>query len=170
MKRDKRRILKRCTMLKQGLLHSECYSTSFQIKKTKWTIHQYDKDSYYPSCPHMHAIGKPWKLNLYSGEIIDIPSNAIISIVKLQDLIRIWRDPDIQKVIIKARQEYEKLRQRNPRRYPALPSPIIPLDRETRWINVDARYGVFNKYRGRTIHRSRHVIKLKYKPIVIIRK
>lgn len=100
-------------------------STPFNANGVKWEIHNHDPDINNPSCPHMHAIGKPWRLDLYTGYIYEENSNKIIGRLKKKILKAIWSEKSILKIILKERKRYEKLHSSNPIRYQALPALVV---------------------------------------------
>lgn len=52
--------------------YKQARGVSFSLSGVKWMLHNCDDDKIWPSCPHMHAIEKPWKLDLYTGRFYDI--------------------------------------------------------------------------------------------------
>lgn len=100
-------------------------ATPFTVKRVKWEIHNHDADINEPSCPHMHAIGKPWKLNLYTGDIYDINTGKIVGRVKRKELLAIWKSSGVYRIILTERAIYEELHKSNPKRYPTLPPLLI---------------------------------------------
>lgn len=102
-----------------------CLATPFNVQGVKWEIHKHAPDINQPSCPHMHAIGKPWKLDLYTGIIIDCNTGIIIGMIKPRELLAIWRAKGVLKIIIAERALYEELHQKDPIRYPELPPLLI---------------------------------------------
>lgn len=70
----------------------------------------------------MHAIGKPWKLDIYTGYIYDIKSKQIIKKLTRKELGRILSTKGIMKIILVEialyNSEYHAI---NPIRYPDLP-------------------------------------------------
>lgn len=102
-----------------------CLATSFTVEGVKWTIHNHDDDINDPSCPHMHAIGKPWKLDLYTGAIYNKNTGKYLGTIKYKDLLAIWRAKGVLKVILAERAIYEELHKKDPMRYPVLPELII---------------------------------------------
>lgn len=100
----------------------KCQAIPFTVGGVKWEIHNRDADINDSSCPHMHAIGKPWKLDIYTGNIYDIKSKQIIKKLTRKELKRIWNAKGVMKIILMERvlyySEYHAI---DPIRYPELP-------------------------------------------------
>lgn len=134
------------------------FSTPFSVSGVKWVIHNHDDDINNPSCPHMHAMRKPWKLDLYTGDIHDINIRKIVDSIKGKDLKRIWKVNGVFKIIVDERARYEKIRKQNPKRYPELPPMLIS--------NKDAK--VFKSVRGDIIKHKNQMMKGSYSIIIEI--
>lgn len=100
-------------------------ATPFKTRGVKWEIHNHDVDINNPSCPHMHAIGEPWKLDLYTGIIYNDNTGMIVGNIKQRDLIEIWKAKGVLKIIVAERAVYEELRKKHLKRYPELPPLLI---------------------------------------------
>jgi len=120
----------------------KCLATPFTVKGVKWEIHNHDADINNPSCPHMHAIGKPWKLDLYTGIIYDERTGAYVGQIKPKELFEIWNAKGVLKIILAERAIYDELHKKDPIRYPALPELIVSGTKrnKTRQKNVFSRY------------------------------
>ena len=71
---------------------SRWFGTSkISINNTKWRMHQADKDPF-PSVPHMHAIDKPLKLDVYSGNMYDSKTGKYVCRAGKKDLIKLWKE------------------------------------------------------------------------------
>lgn len=75
----------------------------------------------------MHAVGKPWKLNLYTGEFYDERNGKRLGRIKEEDLIAIWQIEGIRKIIFAERAMYEELHRKDPVRFQELP-PLLVLN------------------------------------------
>ncbi len=53
------------------------YSTPFMIRNQKWYDELSDPDFFTPSCPHLHSNDGHYKMNVYTGELYDIPIKKI---------------------------------------------------------------------------------------------
>ncbi len=104
----------------------DCLATAFKVKGVKWEIHNHDADINNPSCPHMHAIGKPWKLDLYTGNIYDERTGThVVGQMKAKELFEIWNAKGVLKIILAERARYEKFHKKDPIRYPELPALLV---------------------------------------------
>ena len=103
----------------------KCLATPFLANGVKWEIHNHDADINNPSCPHMHAIGQPWKLDLYTGFIYHQKTGDYIGRIKKEILLSIWKAPGVMKIILAERAIYDELNKKNPARYPPLPPLLI---------------------------------------------
>ena len=92
--------------LKARYFSHECLATAFKVKGVKWEIHNHDADINNPFCPHMHAIGKPWKLDLYTGIIYDERTGAYVGQIKPKELFEIWNAKGVLKIILAERAIY----------------------------------------------------------------
>lgn|GEM_PF-3062523 len=122
-------------------------STPFKKAGTKWEIHKLDPDINNPSCPHMHAIGKPWKLDLYTGKYYDTRNGKYIGKIRLKDLIEIWKVEPIYNIITAERERYNKMRKMSPLRLKELPLPLVENHKSAKRFNnhMTRSIGVKNK-------------------------
>ncbi len=68
------------------------YRPKYKLKKLRWTIHLNDVDTF-PSYPHMHSLeDNRFKMNVYTGEIIDINSKEVVKILKDREMYLLWND------------------------------------------------------------------------------
>ena len=81
------------------------YTSKIEINNTKWVIHKNDNDPF-PSVPHMHSIEYPLKLNIYTGEIININSKKIVCIANKKELKKLWKDKKFIEIVKHARKNY----------------------------------------------------------------
>ena len=127
----------------------KCLATPFTVKGVKWEIHNHDADINNPSCPHMHAIGKPWKLDLYTGIIYDERTGAYVGQIKPKELFEIWNAKGVLKIILAERAIYEELHKKDPIRYPALPALLVSETKrnKTRQRNVFSSYSTIHTIR-----------------------
>lgn len=109
-------------LLKANHISPKCLATQFSVQGVRWEMHLHDNDINNPSCPHLHAIGKPWKLNVYTGEFFDVKSGKKIGKISGYDLKRIWNAKGMLKIILAERAIYNELRATNSRRWPELPA------------------------------------------------
>jgi len=70
------------------------YTTPFMIRNQKWYDELSDPDFFTPSCPHLHSKDGHYKMNVYTGELYDIPIKKISNKFHIQkkDLIKLWND------------------------------------------------------------------------------
>ena len=133
----------------------KCLATPFTVKGVKWEIHNHDADINNPSCPHMHAIGKPWKLDLYTGIIYDERTGAYVGQIKPKELFEIWNAKGVLKIILAERAIYEELHKKDPIRYPVLPKLIVSGTKR----NKTRQRNVFSGYRTvQTIRKDNSII------------
>ena len=83
------------------------YTSRININNNKWRMHQADEDPF-PSVPHMHAIDKPLKLNVYNGYIYDSKTNKYICRASRKDLSKLWSDSKFKTEVENARIIYKK--------------------------------------------------------------
>lgn len=133
----------------------KCLATPFTVQGVKWKIHNHDKDINNPSCPHMHAIGKPWKLNIYTGRFYDEITGQFLGKIKYDDLLMIWKTKGIMKIILAERAIYEELHKKNPVRFPTLPQ-LLEID-EINKIQVSNN----NRHKKQNFHKHGTGVKMK---------
>lgn len=135
--------------LKARHFSPKCLATPFTVKGVKWEIHNHDADINNPSCPHMHAIGKPWKLDLYTGIIYDEKTGIYVGRIKAKELLEIWNAKGVLKIILAERAIYEELHKKDPIRYPALPALLVSATKrnKTRQRNVFSSYSTVHTIR-----------------------
>lgn len=131
-------------LLKSNSASPQCLATPFTVKGVKWEIHNHDADINNPSCPHMHAIGKSWKLDLYTGNIYESGSGILVGQVKRDELLAIWNAKGVYKIILAERALYEELHRSNPTRYPSLPPLLVSPANKKQKIKVDLRKNSVN--------------------------
>ena len=125
-------------------MHIAC---QIEIKSTmkgqKWYMHEHDKDINDPSCPHCHAKGKKWKLDIYTGHVYEYPDKHYKGKISKSEMKKMWSQEGFLELVIKERQWYEEnMHESNPVRYPLLPPLPISVKHNkvfvrvtTRWIN-----------------------------------
>ena len=87
--------------LKARHFSPKCLAKPFTVKGVNWEIHNHDEDINKPSCPHMHASEKPWKLDLYTSIIYDEVTGAYISRIKQKEHLEIWNAKGVLKIILR---------------------------------------------------------------------
>ena len=97
----------------------------FSTSGIRWEIHNKDDDIHWPSCPHMHAIEKPWKLDLYTGKYYNIKTGKLVGQIREKELKAIWKVKGVFEIILSERGRYSELRKANPKRYPELPELLL---------------------------------------------
>lgn len=117
----------------------KCLAIPNIINGEKWEIHNHDKDINDPSCPHLHAKNKPWKLNIYTGEIIDIISKKCIGKISKKEFDCMWNTKGFMKIVLAERAWYETLHVSNPIRWPSLPALPIADDNQNNRNNLRKR-------------------------------
>lgn len=115
------------------LITSKCYRSicyqrvifSTKIDNIKWVMHNHDKDIRDPSCPHCHAVGPDWKLNIYTGCYYNYPDKTLQGKLNKKDLLTLWNEKGFLKQVYSEREWYEKeYHSKDPIRYPSLPLPV----------------------------------------------
>ena len=92
----------------------------------RWYMNNHDKDINMPSCPHCHAHGNSWKLNIYTGRIYD--KNKCIGQIGIKEFYKMWIQEEFRDAVLRERKWYnENYHDKNPIRYPELP-PLPKLD------------------------------------------
>ena len=133
----------------------KCLATPFTVKGVKWEIHNRDAEINNPSCPHMHAIEKPWKLDLYTGNIYDSITGKYIGRIKQKELLEIWNAKGVLKIILAERAIYEELHKKDPIRYPTLPALLVSGTKR----NKTQQRSVLSRYNAvRTIRKDNSII------------
>lgn len=118
---------KSITISETPMFKQNCLCIVHTMAGVKWYIHENDADICEPSCPHCHTDEKPWKLNIYTGEIYSTKSNSYIGkSISKTDLKRMWAKKEFRDLVIRERKRYEILHMKDPVRYPVLP-PLPPL-------------------------------------------
>ena len=86
----------------------------------RWYMNNHDEDINMPSCPHCHAHGKNWKLNIYTGRIYD--KNSYIGQISKKEFHNMWCQKEFCDAVLRERKWYnENYYDKNPVRYPKLP-------------------------------------------------
>jgi len=89
-----------------GIYISRWFFTSkININNSKWRMHKADIDPF-PSVPHMHAIDRPLKLDIYSGGIYDVKTKKLIETANNKDLRKLWADSKFKTDVNNARIVY----------------------------------------------------------------
>ena len=72
----------------------QAYTTPFSIRSQKWYDELSDSDPYNPSCPHLHSVGGPYKMDVYTGQIYNTQTKKIIEgyHIREKDLKKLWND------------------------------------------------------------------------------
>ena len=72
----------------------QAYKTPFSIKSQKWYDELSDSDPYNPSCPHLHSVEGPYKMNVYTGQIYNTQTKKIVDgfCIREKDLRKLWND------------------------------------------------------------------------------
>lgn len=102
------------------------YKMTKYVAKQKgeiWEMHNHDVDIF-PSCPHMHAKDKPWKLDIYTGDVYDINTKKVIKNIGKKALESIWSNKAVQTIVVEERRRYEEMALENPHKYKPLP-PLL---------------------------------------------
>ena len=75
---------------------SRWFGTSkISINNSKWRLYQADEDPF-PSVPHMHAISKPLKLDVYNGAMYDSRTNKYVCCASKKDLMKLWSEKRLE--------------------------------------------------------------------------
>lgn len=81
----------------------KAYRPQYQLHSLIWTFNAYDPD-FYPSVPHGHS-GK-YKLNVYTGAIIDTTTKLIVGFLDKKEMKRLFSDIKFLELEKKAKQYY----------------------------------------------------------------
>jgi len=82
------------------------YDPQYEIRGLMWRIHKNDDDTL-PSVPHLHAIEKPYKLDVYNGRIYDAKTNKHAISANQKQLHKLWRDEKMVSIIMDYRKRYK---------------------------------------------------------------
>ncbi len=84
------------------------YNCPVSIGGYKWFDELSDPDWFFPSCPHLHCKEKPYKLNVYTGELYDIRSKKVSSIERVgkKDLKELWKNKKFENFADKMRAKF----------------------------------------------------------------
>ena len=86
----------------------QLYRPPMTIGGFKWYDELSDPDPFFPSCPHLHCKGKPYKLNVYTGELYNTRTKQIIRNEKIRkkDLKELWENTLFLEFVKYKRMEY----------------------------------------------------------------
>ena len=129
------------------------YTVPFQFQKLdgKWYLHECDKDHLLPSCPHLHCVENPLKMDIYEGRIYDVKKKEFsMRRIKELELKKLWASSIFVALVYRERERYQCLHKRDPVRYPKLPE--IPEYANTRFYGSNkrhVRYGQLCRFMSR---------------------
>ena len=85
------------------------YKVPITLNGDKWQDELSDPDPFFPSCPHLHCIGKPYKLNVYTGEIYNMQTKKILRNEKIRkkELKELWKNELFLAFVRKKREEHD---------------------------------------------------------------
>lgn len=93
--------------LYEFMSNSTFYDPNYEIKGLKWRIHKNDMDNW-PSIPHLHAIEKNYKMDIYTGVVYNANNKKYIGSIRGKELRKLWQDEKIVDIVIFARQNRGK--------------------------------------------------------------
>ncbi len=96
-------------------------SPRIKICKMKWKFRKDDPD-FNPSVPHGHSLDGKYKLELWTGNIIEVSNNTVKKVAKKQDMINLYNYPGFVDFVEECRKAYQELNPRfnlQPLKYPA---------------------------------------------------
>lgn len=123
-----------------------CLNITHTMKGVRWYIHEKDADINEPSCPHCHAVGKNWKLNIYTGQIYDAQNHRYTGEkVSKTELKKLWKQKKFVEIVLRERARYEALHLDAPVRYPKLPELKLRTKHCRRSVVVSSSWLMKNK-------------------------
>ena len=95
---------------------------NYYIQRHKWIMHEHDSDINDPSCPHLHAIGVKWKMDIYTGCMYLYPNKIYMGRATKKEMKKLWSQRSFVDLVIRERKWYEsEFHSKDPVRYPELP-------------------------------------------------
>ena len=84
------------------------YKAPLTLNGYKWYDELSDPDPFFPSCPHLHCTEKPYKLNVYTGELYNVQTKQIIRNEKIRtkELKELWKDKRFFEFVLFKRNEF----------------------------------------------------------------
>ena len=77
------------------------YSPGFSLFSQNWQMHLTDADNW-PSVPHAHSCNGDYKMNVWTGEVFEIPSKRFVGNARKKELEKMHRDDKFKRFAKKA--------------------------------------------------------------------